>query len=136
MEIIKDLNSNHIERKLSNGFTEVKCFKSRLLGIYEHFFMNENNKFHGKFSTYRHDRTPLIVCYYKNGKLHGDWKWYYDNGQLREHDFYKNGEKHGECKKYSSKGVLYGHYLYENGELIKDLLYENNKGLFEIIKGE
>ena len=97
MEIIKDINSKRLERKLDDGLTEVK-----------EFFDNGQLEYH-----YFED---------ENSEKHGECKWYYENGPLLEHRFYKNGKRHGECKSYRSNGQLWEHKLYENGELVKDYL--------------
>lgn len=97
MEIIKDILSDRIKRKLSNGLTEVKEFhrNGRLMC---HYFIDENG-----------------------------WqdiaKWNYEiNGQLKRLCGFHNGLLHGEYKDYSFLGVLLEHKLFKNGELVKDYL--------------
>ena len=67
MDIIKEIQSKRLERKLDNGLIEIKEFwdSGKLLF---HFFLN------------------------KNGKLHGEWKEYNENGQLKEHELYKDSK--------------------------------------------
>ena len=94
MEIIKDILSKKLERKLPNGLTEVKEFwKNEQLKV--HYFVDENSK------------------------LHGEYKFYYKNGQLYERCYFNDGLLHGEWKVYDPDGILHTYKLYENDELIE-----------------
>lgn len=97
MEIIKDLNSDRLERKLDNGLIETKVFRPNGQLEY-HYFIDET------------------------GKYQGEYKWYWGNGQLGVHCFYKNDLRHDELKWYDKGGQLEEHKLYENNILIKNLL--------------
>lgn len=97
MEIIKDLNSDRLERKLDNGLIEVKVLYDSGL-LWRYYFID------------------------KYDKLQGEYKQYYDTGQLLYHYFYKNDRYHGECKVYCDNGQLWKHKLYENDKIIKDYL--------------
>ena len=96
---LRRLENEEIENK--EELEEIKMFYNNGQ-LKEHYFLNENNQYHGE-------------C-----------KLYYDNGQLGSHYFYKNNKLHGEYKLYwnNSNGQLYEHLLYENGKLIRDLLKE------------
>ena len=120
MEIIKDLNSDRLERKLDNGLIEVKEFDVDFGYLYKHYFINENDKLHGEFKRYDGNGQLWEQYFYKNGLKHGEYKWYYDNGQLREHSFFENGEANGVCTIFDLQGEIVREITYKDGEKIKD----------------
>ena len=105
MNIIKDINSKRLERKLDNGLTEVKEFFED--GELEyHYFLNEN------------------------GSLHGEWKEY--AFQIKS-DFLKFKYIRKYRKNVDEQTQLVVHKLYENGKIIKDYLEENNEKYNKIL---
>ena len=66
MEIIKDILSKRLARKLPNGLIEIKEF---------------------------YDNGQLLEhSFYKNGKKHGECKWYMIYGSLFLYELYENGK--------------------------------------------
>ena len=91
MEIIKEINSDRIERKIRFGLIEYKQLRNGKL--FHHYF-----------------------CLF--GRYHGEWKMYYYNGQLREHCFFKFGELYGDYKSYDINGTLDKHKKYKFWKVI------------------
>ena len=81
-----------IERKLSNGLTEVKYFYSNGQ-IHFHYFEDEHDKKHGEYKCWYNDGTLFEHCYFEHGEKHGEYKRWWENGTLCEHCYYEHGEK-------------------------------------------
>lgn len=74
----------------------------------------ENDKLHGKETTYRYGYIPTSMIDYKYGEIDGEKIVYYEDQQnkIMEHSQYTNGMKNGFSKYYDTKGNLIAEYNY------------------------
>ena len=71
MEIIKDINSDRLEKVLENGLTEVKTFYKNGQLAY-HYFKDENGWFQGEWKRYGMNGTLINFYIYIDGYCVGD----------------------------------------------------------------
>ncbi len=100
--------------------------------------LDENNEYHGTYTSWYHNGNILESIQYSHGELDGRYITYYENGKINEDELYVNGE----CihkKLYYTNGNLFeeeacadgkrnGHYkrYYNNGKIAEEAFYVNN----------
>ena len=117
MKIIKDLNSDRLERKLPNGLLEVKdidCF-----GIKHHYFLNKNKYIVGEYKKFFANNILFECIQYRNSRKHGIHKKYNHDGTIHLHREFKNGRLHGDYIQYNHKGKITLHEVYKEGKMVK-----------------
>ena len=74
MKIVKDLKSDRLERKLSNGLTEIKIFWNNGQ-LWKHYFLDENDNFHDEYKRYSISGNLIMHKLFEHGYCMKDLIW-------------------------------------------------------------
>lgn len=98
------------------------------------------NKKSGIYKEFHDNKTPKLVCQYKNNRLTGQVFEYYNNGSIYKKYYCCDGILFGSFEEYYYNGklmtltnyyngILHGcyHSFYGNGNLLKNCFYDHGK---------
>ena len=86
----------------------------------------ENNKYNGKYSTYKFGRLTKEMNY-KDHQLEGKVAEYNNKGDIQKEINYKNGKQHGLMRYFNDDGEVVMEYEYDNGKKIRGGMVEKGE---------
>ena len=82
-----------------------------------------NNKYNGRYATYKFGRLTKEVHYLDN-ELEGKTVEYNNKGDIQKEINYKDGKQHGLMRYYNEDGEVVMEYEYDNGKKIRGGMVE------------